>query len=185
MSNYGKILDLIEKQTREVFSPLTYAQIFWKPREGAWSVGECLSHIIITNELYFPVLENAARSTHRESLWERVSPFSRMFGKQFIGIVDPESDKKHKSPRAFMPDKNFFETAVDKNIIRRFKENIIRLRKILKEFKTVNTAGIKISSPASSLITFKLRDALEMILKHNIRHLNQALRVMDEHGFPR
>jgi len=183
MSNYGRVLDLIEKQTREVFGPLAYSQISWKPGDDAWSVGECLSHIIITNELYFPVLESASKGTHRESLWERVSPFSRMFGKQITKIVDPESDKKHKSPRAFKPDK----TTIDKDIVRRFKENIIQLRKILKELKNnpdVYLPEIKISSPASSLITFNMHDAVEMILKHCIRHMNQALRVMDEEGFP-
>jgi len=45
---------------------LTREQFNWNSRPGAWSIGQCLEHLRIGNEIYLPAISNSLEdSNHR------------------------------------------------------------------------------------------------------------------------
>lgn len=38
---------------------LTPAQLNWKPRPEVWSIGQCLEHLCVANEVYLPAVSSA------------------------------------------------------------------------------------------------------------------------------
>ncbi|MEE8148016.1 MAG: hypothetical protein V3T24_10465, partial [Longimicrobiales bacterium] len=59
------------------------------------------------------------------------------------------------------------------------------LLRLLKAAEGADLTRIKVPSPASSLIRFRLGDAFRLIVEHEKRHLLQATRVMAAPGFGR
>ena len=41
------------KRIESTFAVLTVPQLNWKPEAEIWSVGECINHLVVTNELYY------------------------------------------------------------------------------------------------------------------------------------
>ena len=82
----GELRSLLEElkavadDTQKVFGGLTPAQLNWKPSAEQWSVGQCFEHLIRTNRGLLPALEQSARGEHRQTLWQRISPLSGLFG---------------------------------------------------------------------------------------------------------
>jgi len=47
---------------------LSSAQLNWKPRSDAWSVGQCLEHLRIANEVYLPAISLALEGRQRATV---------------------------------------------------------------------------------------------------------------------
>ena len=54
-------LETIAERVDKTFGGLSNEQIIWKQNAGSWSIGQCLEHLIITNRLEFPAIENPPR----------------------------------------------------------------------------------------------------------------------------
>ena len=58
MNSHQIIQDCIEKtqsnieRVTKTFSSLSFEQLNWKINPDSWSVGECLSHLVNSNNLY-------------------------------------------------------------------------------------------------------------------------------------
>jgi hypothetical protein len=55
----------------------------------------------------------------------------------------------------------------------------------MEKFGDLDLKKIKISSPVNGFITYSLSDCFEIITYHEVRHLNQAKKVMETEGFPK
>lgn len=45
------------ERVKSTYSSLSENQFNWKPSAEVWSVGECINHLIVTNELYLVKIE--------------------------------------------------------------------------------------------------------------------------------
>src|SRR5687768_9207979 len=106
-------------EVRERFGSLTPEQLDWKPSENSWSVGQCLEHIIKTNEQFYPDFAKLAAGTRKNSFWEKWSPFTRWNGRFLIRAVTVDSKKVKAPSKDIVPPS---DTASD--IIDRFAEHI-------------------------------------------------------------
>ena len=52
-------LDTADKRAIELGGGLNQEQLNWHPEPGAWSVGQCLEHLCITNEVYVPAIASS------------------------------------------------------------------------------------------------------------------------------
>lgn len=155
------------------FAGLTATQIDWKPTPDRWSIGECLEHLIVVDSLYFPLFERITAGTYKMTLWQRISPLSPAIGRFILGSVEETPKSKVPAPKAFLPAKSIVGTAV----LSRFREHQDALLAHIAAFAQVDLDATILSSPALSLMTYSLRDALQIIVNHQHRHLQQALRV--------
>lgn len=166
---HNDILHLLESRNRD---------LLWKPHPKKWSPAQSIEHILVSNELYFPLIEDklAAKGDARknQSLYKPT-----FWGKMVYRAVDPDlmKTKKSKAPKLFNP-----QPSVEiPTLIRRFEKDQIRLKKCL-ERALENDATQKLRSPVSRIMRFTLVDVMAILSKHEIRHYLQAKNILSLRG---
>jgi hypothetical protein len=180
VSELIKSIEDSSKQVKESFGGLSEAQLNWKPAQDKWSAGECIEHLIVTNKAYFPVLEKIITGTHKNSFWQKFSPLSGVWGRLLLKTVSPGTERKAKTANIFLP----VSSTVPKTIISDFIKTNDEFVSYLKKLGSIYLKKTKIYSPVSKFITYSLLDAIKIITFHEVRHINQAKRVMEMEGFP-
>ena len=169
-----------EKFMLAEFGSLRADQLNWNHDTESWSIGQCLDHIVVTDTLYFPDFEKIMEGSYRMNFWEKYSPLSNLFGKMLVNQVSEVPTRKFKSPRSFRPE----QQPIGTEIITRFSKHQDTLVNFMQSVKPEQLRKIRISSPASRFVTYNLQQALQMMVQHQYRHLNQAIRVKTRTGFP-
>ena len=49
-------LDNADRRVERLATSVNRAQLNWSPTPGAWSIGQCLQHLLIGNEIYRPAI---------------------------------------------------------------------------------------------------------------------------------
>jgi DinB superfamily len=158
---------------------LSESQLNWHLTAASWSIGQCLEHMAITNEVYLEAMATSLESTP-DSPVEQITPgaFSRWF---IRNCVEPSpNSKRFPAPSKIKP-----AAQVGLGVLDRFlcsnkscREFIVRLRN-----KDVNR--IRFWNPLVPGIRFTVGAGLEIISSHNRRHLLQAERIRDAADFPK
>lgn len=163
-------------RARRLVEPLTQDQLTWKPSPGAWSVGQCLQHLVRMNEVYLPPIA-AALEGRRRGRTEQIlpGPFSRWFIRNYIA----PSERRARAPRPADPGPD-----VDPDVLRRFVESNDRARDLVRVAAEYDVNSIRFRNPFVPLIRFTAGTGLEIVSRHEDRHLLQAERVVAEPGFP-
>ncbi|HEX8174522.1 MAG TPA: DinB family protein [Pyrinomonadaceae bacterium] len=171
----------IRDEAAAAFGQLSPAQLNWKPSAEEWSIGQCFDHLILTNRPYFPVLEKIAAGRQQTRLWERVPLLPGLFAKLVLGAVSPESARKVKARKGFVP----AASDVDGQVMSRFVLHQDELMRLMKATEPLELDKIIITSPISSAVIYSLLDGYRIIVTHERRHFQQAERVMAAAEFPR
>lgn len=180
-------LSQLADEARLRFGALSPAQLNWKPSPEKWSVGQCLDHLVVIHGLYFPLLERLALPDGRDggdvtpSLWERLSPFSGVFGRFLMEAMSPQNPKKTKTPKKSEPS----HSEIPGDIVERFRAHQEELVEHLRSLPpSIDPERTIITSPLLGLVTYSLDDCLSIFVLHGQRHFGQASRVMESDGFP-
>lgn len=184
--NHHQLSELIDEvgaiardaQTR--FGALTARQLNWKPSAEQWSIGQCLDHLITANRFYFPLVKEISAGTKKPTLWERMPLLPDFFGKMMIKSMNPAATRKIRAPRKFRPS----SSDLDARTVESFVAHQQELATLMSGTAHLDLRRIVITSPVSRLVTYSLRDAYELIVVHEKRHLQQARRVKEMSAFP-
>jgi hypothetical protein len=171
--------DGADARAQAIAQPLTRQQLNWQPRPGAWSIGQCLAHLAIGNELYLAAIE-AALSKRRSGTPVSeitVGGPSRWFIRRYIA---PSAQRKN----ANAPPKITPPNTVEANILDRFLYTNAKARDLIRRAADHDVNRIRFRNPFVPLIHFTVGTGLEIISKHEQRHLFQAERVRDSPTFP-
>ena len=113
--------------------------------------------------------------------WQKLSPFSGLFGRFLIKTLDPKNPQKSKTTGRAFPS----SSEIGADIIERFCEHqdqmIYHLQKLPID---LDPAKIIVTSPLLEFVTYSLADTLTFVPMHCERHFGQARRVMQTAGFP-
>ncbi|MGD0619315.1 MAG: DinB family protein [Bryobacteraceae bacterium] len=171
-------LDTSDQRAKELANGLTPLQLNWKPNEDAWSVGQCLEHLRVTNEVYLPAI--AAPLTARKlGAVEDITP--GWFGRWFIrNYIEPSSESK----RARAPKKIAPGTKVDPHILDLFLTSNRAARELVRRASDHDVNRIRFKNPFIPLLRFTVGTGLEIVSRHQRRHLLQAERVKQGADFP-
>lgn len=179
IDNFSIALNNNLKRIDSTINLLSLNQISWKPGLKIWSVGECINHLVVTNELYLKKMKEIVyRSTSDLNVSFNYS--QSITGKLITNTVDPKNVKKFKTFKVFDPSKSSASNSAVQNyalIMKRFIE-------MVKDMSGINLKKIKFSSPVNKFIRINLGDPLIFIPRHDERHLIQAERIMDLKEFP-
>src|SRR5262249_4822687 len=94
-------LEIADGRAERLASALTRAQLNWSPARGAWSIGQCLEHLRLGNEIYLPAIANALEGRQQSPVQEVIlSAASRWFIHNYIG---PSVGTRAKAPRKARP----------------------------------------------------------------------------------
>ena len=171
---------LVPDQFQNAYGELTPKQFNWKPSSINWSIGECLSHLVTTNKCYLPIINKVVEGNHKNSLMSKIPGLPGMWGKILLKMVSPEIKKKVKTLKAFQPD----SSSIEISLLEEFCQLQQQLIELMKQSDVVDHEKIIITSPASRLITYSLKDTCNILIDHELRHFKQASAVMKEPAFP-
>lgn len=173
-------LEKIAADASETFGSLTSDQINWKHGEKSWSVGQCLDHLILTHEMFFPRMDRLAAGKRQNSFWENLSPFSGFFGRFLIKAVSEDSKKAKAPSKKIVPPSD-----VPADIVARFEKNLAEVSEKVKACASADLQKTVVTSPFLAIMTYTLDDAYTVLVEHSKRHIRQAKRVAAESGFPK
>ena len=171
-------LDAADHKATALLTGLNPEQLNWQPVPGSWSVGQCLEHLCITNELYLPAMSGSLAGKPASSIQE-VKPgwFGRWFIKNFIA-PSPQT-KKARAPRKIVP-----RARVEASVLDRFLRSNQSARALVRQAGAYDVNRIRFRNPFVPLIRFTVGTGFEIIAKHQHRHLLQAERARQAAGFP-
>ena len=171
-------LDAADQRARELAKRLTPLQLNWKPGQDAWSVGQCLEHLRATNEVYLPAIA-ASLSARPLLAVQDITPgwFGRWFIRNYIE-PSPES-KRARAPKKIAPGPQ-----VDPDILDHFLTSNQAVRELVRRASDYDVNRIRFENPFVPVLRFTVGTGLEIVSRHQRRHLLQAERVKQAVGFP-
>src|SRR4030095_12245048 len=175
-----KVKEAKEKVIRE-FSDISFEQLNWKSSPESWSIAQCLEHLIIADSAYFSVLKNITEGSFKMDLWEKYSPFTRLCGRLMKNRLQEQVKKKMIAPKKIQPQ----SSGKNLSIINDYLKNLDIFLAFISNCKNVDIDKTIITSPIIRIVTYSLRDAFTFLIQHEHRHINQAIRVKTNDGFPR
>ncbi|MEZ5318400.1 MAG: DinB family protein [Vicinamibacterales bacterium] len=167
-----------DRRAREIAGGLTFAQLTWKPRPDAWSVGQCLQHLRIATDVYLPPIALALEGRPHAPVHE-ITPgwFARWFIRSYVAASDQQ--KKAPAPRKIDPGPH-----VAPDVLEAFLRSNETARRAIERAAPYDVNGIRFVNPFVPLLRFTVGTGLEIIARHEDRHLLQAERVRAQPGFP-
>ena len=161
-----------DARARALAGTLTAEQLNWTPRQDAWSVGQCLEHLAIGNELYIDAIEatlteNLSAHPVQEITLGRPS---RWFIRNYI---EPSAEmKRSTAPGTIRP-----AATVGPDVLDRFLRSNERIRAIARRAADYDVNRIRFKNPFVPVIRFTIGTGFEILSRHQARHLLQAERV--------
>lgn len=171
---YLSDLDLINEEITNEFLILDSSVLNWKPGPEKWSVGQCLDHIIVTNESYGDTFNQILSGKYTPSIWARINPFSGYFGRFMTKALGPERRRSFKTFPVFEPASSDISLTICENL----KDHNRKLKLVFSQLLGSSKHEMVIRSPASPIITYKIKDTIAMLVQHEKRHLAQAKEVL-------
>jgi hypothetical protein len=171
-------LKRISEDVRTSFGPLTLEQLNWRVSPDTWSVGQCLEHLIKSNEGFYGEFDKLAAGTRKNSLWERFSPLSSLAGDFLVKSLKAD-DKPVKTIPAMTP-----PGEIDAGIVETFLRHQDDLATKIEVISNADWQKTIVTSPFLGLMTYKLDAGLQAVVEHEKRHVRQAKRVAEAVGFP-
>jgi hypothetical protein len=164
-------LDASDRHAGQIARGLSPEQLNWRPAPEAWSVGQCLQHLHHANEVYLPPIARAL-DDQSPSPVDVVTP--GWLGRWFIrGSIDPSTQKTpHRAPGKIAPAQH-----VDPSVLERFLQSNESARDLVRRASAYDVNRIRFVNPFVPLIRFTVGTGLEIVWKHQRRHLLQAERV--------
>ncbi|HEU5291020.1 MAG TPA: DinB family protein [Cyclobacteriaceae bacterium] len=164
----------LEIQLKEVIAVIQNLpeEILLKPASNnGWSIAECIAHLNSYAEFYLPHIERAISKSPEQA--EPVAFKHSMIGKYFINSMDPDrSKKKFRALKRHRP----AGISSPGNVVLDFIQHLENMLILLKKAKNKNLGKNSVKTSISSWIKINPGDAIQFLLTHNRRHLEQAKR---------
>lgn len=144
-----------------------------RPQPQKWHILECIAHLNQYSAFYIPYVEKAANQVKAKQDF----PFRNgWLGGKFIKMMAPENAKPQKT----MKHMDTFEQPVSDNTLEEFLVWQERLIAALSNLENTNLNKRKIPVEFFKLIKMKVGDALEFVIVHQQRHLNQIEKIVED-----
>ena len=170
-----------KEKVKVEFSDISLEQLNWKPSSEAWSIAQCLDHLIISHNCYFSDLKKITEGRYNMNFWEKYSPFSGICGRILKDQLQEQVKKKMIAPKKIRPSTS--EMNID--LIERYHKNLDVFLEYISNCQHTDIDKTIITSPMIPIVTYRLRDALFFLIQHEHRHINQAIRVKANENFPK
>jgi hypothetical protein len=176
LSTLAKDAAQVRRSVQELTTGLTPDQLLWRPVPKKWGVADCLEHLMAVGDAYYPRVRSAVQNGDRAGSDHEYRP--RLFGRLFIFSAGPEGRLPVPAMGAFVP------PPARPDAPARFHEHQEQLLQLLRDAHRADLNRNRITSPLSRFLVLTLGECLEMLVRHQERHLGQARRVTKVDGFP-
>jgi len=166
-------LDMITHSFKTEFASLTGYQLNWKPNSKQWSIAQCINHLIVVNQTYFPIVDQIRDKSYYTPWYGKIRFITKSFGNIVLDAVSPDRRKKMKTFAIWEP----AISLVSSDILDQFENHQQELKRLITSSDDLLEKGTVISSPANRMIVYQLETAFDIIVAHEKRHLEQAKEV--------
>jgi hypothetical protein len=170
-------LKSVDRRAESVAKGLTPAQLNWHA-DGAWGVGQCLDHLRLTNEVYLPAISAALESAPGSKVEEiHLGGLSRWCIRK---LIEPSpGGARARAPKKIVP-----APQPRPDVLEAFLRSNEAVRELVARAGEYDVNRIRFRNPFIPLLRFTVGAGLEIVAKHQSRHLLQAERVRALAGFP-
>jgi len=171
-------LNAVDHRAIALARALTPQQLNWKPRPEEWSVGQCLEHLYVTNEVYLAPISTSLEGG-QPTVVQEITP--GWLGRWFIrNYIEPSSKMRRvRAPRKIRPGPQ-----IEPSILDRFLSSNHKARELIHRASNYDVNRIRFRNPFIPVIRFTVGTGFEILSKHQRRHLLQAERIRDSLEFP-
>jgi hypothetical protein len=175
-------VEAARQESRKVLSGLSQTQLDWQPAPGRWGVGQCIEHLVISDEKLIPGVREALAGLKARGGAPVYEPWKMgIRGGLLIRSIDVETGKrKVKTGRPFIPG-----PAARPDLRGAVEKDLDNLQELIAAADGLDVRKARVVSPVTRFITYHVGDALTIMVVHWPRHLAQAERVKREPAFPR
>jgi len=168
----------IDQAVQALVSGLSEEKLNWQPAPGAWSIGQCLEHLSITNEKYVSAI-GPALEAQPDAPVEEIRPgwLSAWFLKHY---VEPSpGGKKAPAPGKIRP-----AVQVSSSVIPRFLASNRACRELIVRARSKDVNRIRFWNPVVTSVWFTVGVGFQIVASYEQRHVLQCERVKDSPSFP-
>jgi len=178
----GHVLDGLndaDRRANALARGLSGEQLNWKPALDQWSIGQCLDHLLVSNEVYLTPMSRALDGRTSSPVDEIVpGPLGRLFIRTYI---EPSTQRlRGRAPGKIKPSRQ-----VPADILDRFLRSNDLARALVRRASAYDVNRIRFVNPFVPLLRFNIATGIEVLWRHEHRHLAQAERVRQAAGFPK
>ena len=151
------------------------ARLNMRPRNGGWSIGECVDHVsTVARQLVGPLKEaiHKAKQAGKLSTREHRPGF---LGKYMTRSMEPPVKKKMKTQAVYVPASDLRFDA--QTLLEQYKDVHNTFKQLIREADGVDLSKVKMASPAWKLLKLNLGDWFLFTASHERRHAWQAEQV--------
>ncbi|QNH62132.1 DinB family protein [Hymenobacter sediminicola] len=163
-TNVRSIQTLVETE----LLPLPEALLNGKPAPERWSALECVEHLNRYCRYYNPALARALRHPAAARAEVQYS----WLGRKSLDMVRPGSRKQHKTVKHMNPAGSLLTVAV----LQEFLQHQKQLAALLQQAATADLNRKAVPVEFFRLLKLRTGEALEFVVLHEQRHVQQALR---------
>lgn len=175
----ARSLDELQTQLREISERASELRtridsnsILKRPMPEAWSIAECLTHLNISVDAYFPIWD---RELDRARRGNRIAEgFYRLdfWGRVLIWSLEPPPRFRMKAPKNIQPVK----VGPTEEIFPGFLARQCQVMDTVEKARGLCIDKIKIASPVDARIRYSIWSSFCLTASHERRHLLQAER---------
>lgn len=171
----------VEHEAERLVEPLDDEQFNWSPQTGAWSIGQCIDHLNVTNSRYFDAARAAVERAHADGLTRTGPIASWWLARCFIAMTEPPVKMKGRAPKNIRPANRRHKAEVWPEFVRQHTH----LRHCLPGWASVDLNRAVFPNPLGPFGRLRAGTALRIMAAHDRRHVWQASRVRGSARFPR
>ena len=166
-------LHAADQRASAIAKTLDVTQLNWRARADTWSIGQCLEHLRVTNEVYLGAIAEAL-AEQPPAVVQEIRPAA--FGRWFIrNYIEPSpSTKRARAPKKIAP-----AARVGPEILEQFLRSNDNARKVVGRAGGYDVNRIRFRNPFIPVIRFTVGTGLEILVRHQRRHLLQAEGIRD------
>jgi len=169
MTNLLQQIDSNTKLVQDLFGHLTDEQL--NQTDGAhWSIAQNIEHLILINSSYFPIIDQLNQKVYKRPFHGRIQFIVKFLGGFVKQSVEPSRQKKMKTFPVWEPK----EATVLHDVIDQFTAHHQDLKRYIELAAPFIQNKTVIHSPASKVIVYELDTVFDIIIQHELRHIEQA-----------
>ncbi|MFT7588499.1 MAG: hypothetical protein ACI959_000709 [Limisphaerales bacterium] len=178
-----ELIELTKDNMNEVEFFLTQPDLSlnYKSKQKAWSALECIAHLNLYSDFYIPEIEGRIKSKVRNTKENHNNGHfeSNWLGEYFAKALRPlnqtgDSGTKMKT----LPSANTLGSAWNKATLEKFIRQQKQMLNLLDQARNIDLVKTKTSISITKLIKLRLGDTFRVVIYHNQRHIQQALRAI-------
>jgi len=144
-----------------------------RPKPDSWSVAECLAHLNISADFYFPLWHRELAQARRDG--RAADPPYRLdfWGWALVWTLEPPPKFRLRAPSKSQP----VEIGSPESVLPGFLDRHRRIIETLHSARGLAVDKIKLVSPFDSRVSYSIWSSFCLTASHERRHLLQAERV--------